>query len=448
MNSHLLLNTPVTPTNDDYDEESDYNYYNHNNTHYRERKNAISIADNEIDISNRQLLLRAQSLEPQNQGNQGTCFAHATARVITNLITKLIPNEFILNAQELQFLNNKTSDKIKNCFINNSEDYHLIRETLTHVSNICPLQKRYNLLILYYYTYLTIIKRHGCDGGTSANIIEEFVDEDKAYDFYYLQETVSETIDYFQTSDKQGYLISKSVDDICRELLKTYYSKLFEIENGETRQYELSSVKEEIHVNDSETYTHNWVTDFPEGPKNALRQGLYVLFSFPLDEYQWNDITSANINKFTIIPPHDCNGEFQSHTVVITNWEEGENGQPSYVTILNSWGTNWSKGGKIRLPSTLYNKFLLNPNCDTRYSRMKFTYFTLKDQYGNDYNFNNQPTLPSAVFSPKKHWTQRIIHKMIPTFLRKKPKGGKTKKLRRKHKSVKRKHKQRYINFT
>jgi hypothetical protein len=54
--------------------------------------------------------------------------------------------------------------------------------------------------------------------------------------------------------------------------------------------------------------------------------------------------------------------------MVITKWEQEAPGMPAYITILNSWGTEWGIDGFIRISSENYYKFVMNPFCKKEFN--------------------------------------------------------------------------------
>jgi hypothetical protein len=58
-------------------------------------------------------LTRIHSIEAQDQGFEGTCYAHASARVITKLISKLLPHFFTIDETEINSLYDKEKNKRK-----------------------------------------------------------------------------------------------------------------------------------------------------------------------------------------------------------------------------------------------------------------------------------------------------------------------------------------------
>lgn len=357
-------------------------------------------------------LTRMHSIEAQTQTGEGTCYAHACARVITRLISKSLPKYFTINETEKTSLrdnNKKTKDNI-NCFVNtSSKDIKEIRNKLypqikffdkakktinkyfetedyNYSKNKCPIKGKYNTLIIYYYTLLTIKRKYGCNGGFPDQILGDFCND--IDEFYNLNYEIQLTQDgYFDEFGNEilglnkmtqipkdilrGFLISKSVDDKCREILTEFKNFLaindINIDVDEVTNFGIKNID----------YNNNWITNFPEDAKKALNRGLYVVFSFRLTEEQFNELKNEKILNVTSNTEFNCSENVPGHSVVITKWEKDEKTGIAYVTIVNSWGYEWGLEGVFKIPSTLYNKFILTSKCKKNSPTMYFNFFDL-----------------------------------------------------------------------
>ena len=410
--------------NENENEESEDDYQE-----TRPRSDALNVLPE--DISEQPPHLGRQvSLEAQSQRGEGSCFAHSSARVITKLITKIIPQYFSLNETDKELLNDSTRSEInKNCFVTSgSQDIQALRNILSpknYTSQKCPIDKKYNTLIIYYYTYLTIRRKFGCEGGHENMVLENFVFDVEG--FYGLRSEVQTTKDGLLKNSQgliiypTGFLISGNVDGMCRYLIIQFINELI------TNKIELEVETIDFPINRNINYNENWITDIPDKIKESLNNGLYVCFSYKLASKQRYKVTP----KFYPTPVSPCvektdSGDVQDtisgHAVVITNWEPSHDKKPAYVTIVNSWGTSWGASGFIRVPSTTYDQFVLNPTCpEYNILNMTFSYFVVNTKNGEPYTF---PTLGT---------------KTRPRFIE--SKGGTTNKNKRKTKRCKNKRK-------
>jgi len=393
----------------------------------RPRSNPISINKDDIyNASNSIPINRTSSIGAEDQRSEGSCFAYASARLITRLITQMIPTYFTITPDESNLLyNNKTStniEKYKNCFVSDSTDLNLVRNVLS--SNICPINKRYNHMILFYYTLFTIKKQYGCNGGDPEIILARFAET--PYDLYRLKYEILDGTEYSKNKPN-GYIISKPIDAKARALILEYISFI----GG--NEIEVDQEKELLSLNDaSESYEKNWITQFPEGAKAALANNMYVGFTFAMPINQAPTINRSGIFDISPALPKECIGPIMAHIVIITHWE------PNYVTILNTWGSGWGNNGSIKIPSENFYKFVMNPSCSdfSNPSRsMKFLYFNVtkgNTQYGLNRPLGTTNRRKFLGFGGKNK-----NHKTKKTGKNKNKKTGKNKKnkITKKHKS-------------
>jgi len=364
-------------------------------------------------------LTRTYSIEAQHQGFEGTCYAHASARVITKLISKLVPKFFTIDETEINSLydKKKKTKENKNCFITEestqiSKIRKILDPTLSIMDTIkrnfindyskykCPIKGKYNTLIMYFYTMLTNKRNHGCNGAAPIHILNQFVESFNSdvkfntQDFYNLSKAVSTKDGLLgENPSKQGYIISESVDKICREILSEFSN--FVVENKI-----VLDVKSYSRLTDEETMKENWITKFPDEAKEALNNGLYVLFDFCLTKEQWN-----YIGKGLFLPNSNFNCDkkekdqnkykIKCHSAVITSWRKDETTGICYVTIINSWGIEWGESGVIEISSDKFSYFVLNGSCGNR--NINFLYFTIGTIVGEKDNYMLVPyTFPSV----------------------------------------------------
>jgi|688.fasta_scaffold223566_2 hypothetical protein len=355
--------------------------------------------DDSINIASRAIpLSRTSSIGPENQLDEGSCFAYTAARIITRCITQIIPNKFTLTSDESALLYNSKKDvnvnTYSNCFVNNSTDLESIREVLSF-NNKCSISKRYNHMIIFYYTLFTIKKKYGCEGGHAYQVLLDFAKSPKP--FYYLEPN-----NLTCSSEAPGeYIFSKEIDDVATVLIQEYIEFLC------TNQISVDTKVELFNLDDNINPEKNWIKNFPEGAKRALENKMYISFGFSMPVNQWDTISEKNILDVNQVTFNKCIMPITGHAVVVTKWE------PNYITILNSWGTGWGNRGYIRLPSKNFYKFVMTPACKEAYHRnpvtysmlsMQFVYLTFeKKETGEPYNLNTIPERGGGKIKKQKH---------------------------------------------
>jgi hypothetical protein len=336
----------------------------------RPRSKAIRFGPDSISsASNSSLLTRTSSLGAQNQGQEGTCFAHVSARLITRLITQIIPNDFTINSDESNLLyNDKTPENItkyQNCFVTKDAYASSLESEFVEkiLSKRCPIAKRYNHMILFYYTLFTITKTYGCNGYTTFEVLKAFCDDTRA--FYGLDNTILGS--YKREQHENGYIISKEIDVNARILIEKYLT--FNSSNSIT----VVNIMETLSLKDaSKSHEENWITNFPQGAREALKNKMYVGFSYSMPSNQ-QDMIMNKIYDVSVGYEEKCTPPIDSHVVVIKEWS------PNDVTILNSWGNDWGNKGAITVPSVNYYKFVMNPSCEEFSTEtMRFNYFVIR----------------------------------------------------------------------
>jgi hypothetical protein len=359
----------------------------------RPRANTISFNQDNISKASESIFLdKTNFIGADNQEKEGSCFAYTAARLITNLIIQIIPDEFTITSDESNLLNDTTPENIekyKNCFLIGTTDLKLVRNILLS-SDKCTIDKRYNQMLLYYYTLFTIKNEWGCAGGIVDIVLTQFIK--KPFEFYKLNFTISRG-DRGIERINNGFIISELADNQARNLIHKYISftcaNKIRIEN----KMDLLPLYKA-----SKSHTQNWITDFPEGAKMALEKNMYVGFVFFLSSNQWKTIHRMEISNISPALPENCTPPLFNHIVVITHWEPKSRDEPEYITILNSWGTGWGNQGLIKISSENFYKFILSPSCkefDDPAASMKFLYFNITQ--GRPLHDLNRPIISSNL---------------------------------------------------
>ena len=432
-------------------------------------------------------LIRSSSVGPQSQGKEGTCYAYTAARLITRFITQKFPDEFELNDDEAKLLYDE--EGAENCVFINSDNLKAVRNILT--IDKCSIDKRYNHMLLFYFTLFSIKRRFGCKGNNVETILNFFCDDDGLKMLYYIYSD-----DYIR--DAYDYILSNELDTI---VVDRFIRPLIQFRiNTETKtKTSVISTKSVYYNLNDNSPQRNWILNFPEPAKRALKNKMYVAFSFAMPENQW-----VTINKYFIFDSNPvirdtrCVKPINRHSVVITKWEQEEPDMPAYITIINSWGSEWGNNGFIRISSEHYYKFVMTPFCKTDieytgnlldpentetifkleylsmknypYYGMQFTYLKVAD----DKPFVTNKTVPAIVPTlepaivpelgpeikseivvepaivpkPKRSTWDKTKSRVSKLFLSKPVLGGKSKKRKsktsKKKKSIKRKTRKRY----
>lgn len=329
------------------------------------KKYVDQLHPNMIEDESKQIhLKRTASISPQDQEQLGICYAHSSARCITKLITKMIPDDFIDDDSMISQLYSG-SDKYNNCFIENSND---IQEIIAKLDNAtkCPLPKRYNHMLIYYYILYTVKDKYGCSGGHVERVMTEFCE---------------------RTLFRDNIIFSPEIDSVAKAIINKFY--LFVSEN----KYEIKTKHEYVPLY-NQTPSMNWIKNIPENVKKSLKLGLYVSLSFAMPQNQWITVGSE---IFNIQPAYltQCERPITAHELTITEWN------PKYVTIINSWGSKWGNQGFIKLPAEIYYKFIMSNMCyEVFYHNIQFSYFSISG-----------PPLPTRKFEKD---LQQIETEIIP----------------------------------
>jgi len=391
----------------------------------RSRAYAVQYTPINTTSNNNSKLSRSSSIVPQNQANEGTCFAYSSARVITRYITQIIPDEFTLDDEEstLLYSNDLRED---NCFFYNSKNIEDVRNALS--INRCSVDKRYNYMILFYYTLFTIKKKFGCSGVKSSDI-KDILETFGMLPTHFYGLTMHDL-----TERNENYIISPEIDEKAIQLILKFYNV---ITDG-TNKLRPENIKAHVEVdrfplNQNISQRENWITNFPEGAKAALKNNMYVAFVFSMPKNQWQTIRRTNLFDINpVLTDPECTPPIGSHAVVITNWEQEGPTDPAYVTIVNSWGPDWGTNGFIRLSSENYYKFVMNPNCKEDYDyqgpggthNMKFMYFEVKKNKKpykvNELTSQTAPQLtPEIVPESKPEIVPQLTSTIVPELEKK-----------------------------
>jgi hypothetical protein len=378
----------------------------------RERTKTMKIEDPVSGIlsSSKNMIINRSSIGAQNQGKEGTCYAYVGATLITRYITQKFPDKFKISEHEANALYH--GKRTGTCFLINTSSVEFVKHVLTYYK--CRNNKRYNYMLLFYYILFIIKNKFGCDGGNTITVLNEFFNSNTLFDLNALSPKLD--IMAFNKFIKP-FMDFRKFNELQYRVVEEYY---------------------DLNQNNPQ---RNWILNFPEGAKRALENNMYVAFSFCLSKNQWETINTENIyDSNPIIKDTSCILPISCHGMVITKWEQEAPGMPAYITILNSWGTEWGIDGFIRISSENYYKFVMNPFCKKEfnsngilnkipetetYFSMSFTYIEVADDK------------PYVTQNP--NFLSRVMSKL--PFSR----GGKSKKRKsKKRKSKKRKTRKRY----
>ena len=321
-------------------------------------------------LKSRPKLTRKVTLGPQNQGENGTCFAHVIARIFCKLIKNLLPDQFVTTESCITFGNERDEDYIKT--VDSCHDLNFK-----------------NYICLYIYILETIKLTFGCDGTSITHLILYLV-----LNYTVIFFKLGDYTQKFQTQ-YANELIRTDIDNIARDLLNMFVTK----KNTENLNIIILNfdVIKKTHTFLEKTQ-YNWIMH-PE--KNlstfvdiAQSLGLYIGIGVGGNEMQWSRFSRQQLDgwnqtnsllKFAFnvfVSSADktegwirdkinqnpslrflnrINGlEFlkdlfkkSGHAMVIREWDK-EKGE---IQILNSWGENWGNNGTTVLGSEDYNKF-------------------------------------------------------------------------------------------
>lgn len=122
-----------------------------------------------FEIEDRLVPQRSRSSYVSDQGNQNTCYAHATTRLITRLIKLRFFRHFKGKNEKFDDYYNTTNcgsviKSIFQCILDAESKYNLDNSTQWETESISAL--------LFHYIYTCIIEVFGCAGGNSAVSID------------------------------------------------------------------------------------------------------------------------------------------------------------------------------------------------------------------------------------------------------------------------------------
>lgn len=279
-------------------------------------------------------LKRTSSIEAQLQ-SVGTCYAYTVTRLIVRMITQMMPQFFSISDDETDLLYSSDNYIYKSCFV---EDNTNISEIISVLDlNKCPIPKRYNHMVIFYYTLYTIKEKYRGCGGIVSDIMFDF-----CRNFY-----------FFYDMDKYyKIIISQKIDAHAKRILVKFAH--FVINNN--IQFELGY---DSLIMNGQTETNNWITQFPENAKNALKKNMYVGFGYRLSYNQGYLTDPDSIYKDEKMIDTTCSKPIFGHIVTVTDWE------PGYITIVNSAGTKWGNNGFIKIPAKYFYKFTILPSCES-----------------------------------------------------------------------------------
>ena len=298
------------------------------------------------------------------QQTERSCFAHTSAKCIVKVITHFLPELFVLTDEEKENLQ-IPKDPYLNCF-NESQDIAVIREKLAK-ENKCPIQPRYNYMIVFYYTLKRINKKFNVNGRKKNPITVLNYFANKLDKFYKLREEVT----------NENMVISREVDMAVKEVILQYKNYINKNNIYITAHQYFINTKGQNEM-------RNWIRNFPLGAREAIASGLYVSFGFYMTKKAMAELKKDAYSNIHINFPSDsANPSNSGHAVIIKDWSP-ENG----VTILNSWGADWGHNGYVVIPPKYYYKFIDN-NFTRSYGANSLEFSYLKINHGSSF-FRNR----------------------------------------------------------
>ena len=310
-----------------------------------------------LKSADKYILKRIDSIGVQQQGKT-TCFSHSSTRCIMKLFTHFLPELFDLTEQDKHNL--YPEDPYLNCF-NESENIEVVRTKLAKETK-CPIQNRNNFMIVFYYTLFRINKKFNINGRRVPIIVLSYF-VNKLDKFYRLREEVT----------TENMVISKDVDTAVKAIILQYKDYV-------NKNNIYITAKRDLVNTNGQNETHNWITDFPLGAREALADGLYISFGFYMTKKSFDELKKDPFNKLVqTFPSNIENPSNFGHTVIIKDWSP-----EAGVTILNSWGAKWGYKGYLVVPPKYYYKFVDNNFTGFFWgNKMDFTY--LKINHGSHF---------------------------------------------------------------
>jgi hypothetical protein len=170
--------------------------------------------------------LRQKSMFISDQGDYGTCFAHATTRLILKLITTFFNDPYLLGKRNCHYYYNTEICNIDNnifdCFLqikNGKKDC----TNLTGKSQLEKWPEENFYALLFHFIFSTIVKQFGCNGGFTDVIslyildylknIDITADEIKNTLNYNEEKYVTDEIDHFNNLINDSVKLFKDVKE-------------------------------------------------------------------------------------------------------------------------------------------------------------------------------------------------------------------------------------------
>jgi hypothetical protein len=211
-----------------------YNKYIKYKNKYLNLQSQIGGVDpNPVDSPPSPRPLRQKSMFISNQGNYGTCFAHASTRLILKLITTFFNDPSLLGNRDCHYYYNTEICNIDNnifdCFLQIKKG----EKDCTSLSGKSEVEKwpeENFYALLFHFIFSTAVKQFGCDGAisyvTSLYILDYLKHNDiTEYEIKFIlnyneKKYVTDEIDYFNG------LITKSVE-LFKDVKENLNNKIF-----------------------------------------------------------------------------------------------------------------------------------------------------------------------------------------------------------------------------
>ena len=350
--------------------------------------------------------IRERSVYVSDQGEQSTCYAHATTRLITRLIkVRFYPHFIESNESNGSFdvYYNKTrcgnqSNSIFNCILDAETEKNSIEWENESLS-----------ALLFHYIYTCIIDRFGCDGGNSGSSIDFILK------LFYSKITVEDIkkklkyvplfeLQYSKKLKKMFKMIIKKLANIFKDIRLSLEAQLFrphifsstelnaftllkyETNNSQMPQVKLAFASESIR-------SGYYYSDVLDTIKSVIQKGFYVLLGI------------------------------KEHAILISDIDSTDDS----LIIKNSWGegsSNWTIGDynlveNNRLNWTTLQDYLANPpKEDTSIVKIKLV-FVVPDEMIFHPPVSSQPSSALNVMVTR-------LSRRVPIFSRFFGKGRKT----------------------
>ena len=309
--------------------------------------------------------IRARSVYVSDQGEQRTCYAHATTRLITRLIKVRFYRHFIESNES-----NGSFDVYYNTTRCGSESKSIFNCILDAETKSIEWENESLSALLFHYIYTCIIDMFGCDGGNSGSSINFILK------LFYKEITVEDIkkklkyvplfeLQYTKKQKKMFKMIIKKLADIFKDIRLSLEAQLFrphifsstelsaftllkyETNNSQMPQVKLAFGYESIRSG----YYYPHVLDTI---KSVIQKGFYVLLGI------------------------------KEHAILISDIDSTDDS----LIIKNSWGegsSNWTIGDynlveNNRLNWTTLQAYLANPpKEDTSIVKIKLV-FVIPDE--------------------------------------------------------------------